>query len=139
MFRKKALQAVALSLAALGMGLIGPEASAQNRGHGGYSDRHTSDHHRGDRSSHHRQDYHRNRGHSHQSSGRTFEYQRNSYNTRSYRQHHSRGHSGGYWTRVYRPPVYATRYNRCGQPYRVLVRCGYYERVWVPYNRGTCR
>jgi hypothetical protein len=37
----------------------------------------------------------------------------------------------GYWTSVYRPPVYETRYDRCGNPYRVCVREGYYERVWV--------
>jgi|GEM_PF-1764409 len=39
--------------------------------------------------------------------------------------------SNGYWTRVYRPPVYETRYRPCGTPYRVCVRAGYYERVWV--------
>ncbi|MFN3168622.1 MAG: hypothetical protein ACE37H_16305 [Phycisphaeraceae bacterium] len=43
----------------------------------------------------------------------------------------------GYWTSVYRPPVYETRYDRCGNPYRVCVREGYYERVWV--STGDCR
>ncbi|MGB0767879.1 MAG: hypothetical protein ACPGYV_09220 [Phycisphaeraceae bacterium] len=45
--------------------------------------------------------------------------------------YHSNPRSGGYWSRVYRPPVYETRYRRCGTPYRVCVRAGYYERVWV--------
>lgn len=37
----------------------------------------------------------------------------------------------GYWKRVYHSPVYETRYASCGTPYRVCVRAGYYERVWV--------
>ncbi|MEO0475370.1 MAG: hypothetical protein AAF085_05255 [Planctomycetota bacterium] len=37
----------------------------------------------------------------------------------------------GYWKRVYHAPVYETRYASCGTPYRVTVRAGYYERVWV--------
>ena len=37
----------------------------------------------------------------------------------------------GYWKRVYHRPVYETRYDSCGRPYRVCVRAGYYERVWV--------
>jgi len=37
----------------------------------------------------------------------------------------------GYWKRVYHGPVYETRYHSCGTPYRVCVRAGYYERVWV--------
>lgn len=37
----------------------------------------------------------------------------------------------GYWKRVYHSPVYETRYASCGTPYRVCVREGYYERVWV--------
>ncbi len=37
----------------------------------------------------------------------------------------------GYWSRVYHSPVYETRYDSCGRPYRVCVRAGYYERVWV--------
>lgn len=45
--------------------------------------------------------------------------------------------SRGYWKRVYRSPVYETRYDRCGRPYRVCVREGYYERVWV--DSRPCR
>lgn len=41
----------------------------------------------------------------------------------------------GYWTRVYHSPVYETRYDSCGRPYRVCVREGYYERVWVSHSR----
>lgn len=37
----------------------------------------------------------------------------------------------GYWKRVYHSPVYETRYDSCGRPFRVCVRAGYYERVWV--------
>ena len=37
----------------------------------------------------------------------------------------------GYWSRVYHSPVYETRYDDCGRPYRVCVRAGYYERVWI--------
>lgn len=37
----------------------------------------------------------------------------------------------GYWKRVYHSPVYETRYASCGTPYRVCIRAGYYERVWV--------
>ena len=41
----------------------------------------------------------------------------------------------GYWKRVYHRPVYETRYDSCGRPYRVCVRAGYYERVWVSTGR----
>ena len=43
----------------------------------------------------------------------------------------------GYWKRVYHSPVYETRYDSCGRPYRVCVRAGYYERVWV--STSYCR
>lgn len=43
----------------------------------------------------------------------------------------------GYWKRVYHSPVYETRYDSCGRPYRVCVRAGYYERVWV--QSSYCR
>ena len=43
----------------------------------------------------------------------------------------------GYWKRVYHSPVYETRYDSCGRPYRVCVRAGYYERVWV--STSNCR
>jgi hypothetical protein len=43
----------------------------------------------------------------------------------------------GYWKRVYHGPVYETRYHACGTPYRVCVRAGYYERVWV--SSSYCR
>ena len=41
----------------------------------------------------------------------------------------------GYWKRVYRSPVYQTRYDAYGRSYRVCVRAGYYERVWVSTSR----
>ncbi|XAM00833.1 hypothetical protein OT109_05485 [Phycisphaeraceae bacterium D3-23] len=40
----------------------------------------------------------------------------------------------GYYRRVYRAPVYRTYYDDCGYPYRVQVRAGYYERVWVSHR-----
>lgn len=41
----------------------------------------------------------------------------------------------GYWKQVYHAPVYETRYDSCGRPYRVCVRASYYERVWVSTGR----
>lgn len=41
----------------------------------------------------------------------------------------------GYWKQVYHSPVYETRYDSCGRPYRVCVQAGYYERVWVSTGR----
>lgn len=41
----------------------------------------------------------------------------------------------GYYTTVYRAPVYRTYYDACGYPYRVQVRAGYHERVWVQGRR----
>ncbi len=41
----------------------------------------------------------------------------------------------GYYTTVYRAPVYRTYYDACGYPYRVQVRAGYHERVWVAGGR----
>ena len=52
------------------------------------------------------------------------------------RHHHQHSHHSqpsGHWSRCYRPPVYETRYYSCGTPYRVCVRAGYYENVWVSY------
>ncbi|MEZ6013502.1 MAG: hypothetical protein R3F49_00180 [Planctomycetota bacterium] len=50
--------------------------------------------------------------------------------------------------KVWVPPIYATRYDHCGRPYQVEVRCGFWDtiqeqgcwesretRVWVPYQR----
>jgi len=39
--------------------------------------------------------------------------------------------SSGYWSQVYVQPVYETRYDHCGNPYRTCVRAGYWKRVWV--------
>jgi hypothetical protein len=67
---------------------------------------------------HHRQyDYHRPRYHRDTSCSQTVVY-------------HT-PQPTGYWKRVYHGPVYETRYDDCGRPYRVCVRAGYYERVWV--------
>ncbi|MFK7788751.1 MAG: hypothetical protein AB8C95_04550 [Phycisphaeraceae bacterium] len=75
--------------------------------------------------SHRSRDYHQPRYHQpvHRSS--------NSCNTTVVYQHPQ----SGYWKRVYHSPVYETRYDSCGRPYRVCVRAGYYERVWVTTGR----
>ena len=38
-------------------------------------------------------------------------------------------------------PVYATHYDRCGRPTRILVTAGYYTSVWVPHRKArfACR
>ena len=43
----------------------------------------------------------------------------------------------GYYENRWIEPVYATRYDDCGVPYRVLVREGYYDRFWVPGHYVT--
>lgn len=40
----------------------------------------------------------------------------------------------GYWKQVYVQPVYEIRYRACGTAYRVCVRAGYYDRVWISYR-----
>lgn len=35
------------------------------------------------------------------------------------------------------PPVYATRYDTCGTPYKVIVRRGYHDKVHVPARYQT--
>ncbi len=40
--------------------------------------------------------------------------------------------SHGHYTTRYIPPVYCTRYDRCGRPYRVMTKPGCYQKVWVP-------
>ncbi|MEO1236116.1 MAG: hypothetical protein AAFX76_04940 [Planctomycetota bacterium] len=46
--------------------------------------------------------------------------------------HHDRDR--GYHQRVWVPPVYETRYRRCGTPYRVCVSRGYYKQVYVSHH-----
>ncbi len=41
------------------------------------------------------------------------------------------GSAGGYYQSVWRPAVYDTRYDGWGRAYRVCVRAGYYDKVWV--------
>jgi len=127
MFTKKVLYGATLSVAALAAGLTGTSASAGGcytggyyGGHGGYSDcgsytYRTRDVRTSRRSTHHdhvtvRQ--HGNHQHVEERVTRHVE-------------------PAGYWRRVYRAPVYRTYYDDCGYPYRVCVRAGYYERVWV--------
>jgi len=40
---------------------------------------------------------------------------------------------GGYWKRVYCPPVYRIRYDSCGRAYRSCVTPGTWKTVWVSF------
>lgn len=52
--------------------------------------------------------------------------------------HDNRGHHrGGYTKQVYHPPVYRTRYDDCGRAFRVCIRAGYYEQVYVSASYQT--
>lgn len=42
----------------------------------------------------------------------------------------ARGHYETRWV----PPLYETRYDRCGRRHEVLIRDGYWEQVWVPHR-----
>jgi len=42
----------------------------------------------------------------------------------------------GYYKQVYRPAIYRTVYDACGQASRVCVRAARYERVWVSTGRS---
>lgn len=48
-----------------------------------------------------------------------------------YRRHHCC--TGGYYTSRWVPPLIVTRYDDYGDPYTVVIREGYYHRVWVPH------
>jgi len=45
--------------------------------------------------------------------------------------------TSGYYRKVWVDPIYRTVYPRCGRPYRVIVRAGYYKTVWVPGKCGS--
>jgi len=164
MFSMKCFRLAALTLAALGFGLAGTDASAQHcgsqrsgsHGHvsagyhgGGYSvsvSYGTSSHNSrsgyrcesSDRYGHSNQGYDR-----YGSSGRSIEYRSSGhgYANSSHYTTTTTYHSApsGYWGSVYCPPVYETRYNHCGTPYRVCVSPGHYDRVWVSTGGGYCR
>lgn len=40
---------------------------------------------------------------------------------------------GGYWKRVWCPPVYRTYYDGCGRKVRKCIKAGYWKRVYVRY------
>lgn len=69
----------------------------------------SSDYDRGGRGHHRSGDYSSRRG---------------SYDSRGY-------HGGGYYKKVWCPPVYRTRYDDCGRAIRVCIRAGYYKQVYV--------
>ena len=76
-------------------------------------------------------------------SGHTYRQDRPSYHRDSYPTSrtvvYTNSQPSGYWSRVYHQPVYETRYQICGTPYRVCVRAGYYERVWISTSTTYCR
>lgn len=146
MFNLKCFQAAAMSLAALGFGFAGTDASAGSCGsqrsysHGHHSGGHVSASYRGDGyrvSVSVGSGRHYDRGHATYRSSRHYDRGHSRSYNRSYSRcdtpvvHHVQHQPSGYWSRVYRPPVYETRYRSCGTPYRVCIRAGYYERVWV--------
>ena len=47
--------------------------------------------------------------------------------------------TGGYIERRWVAPVYKTRWDGCGRKYRVVIREGYWEKIWVPYRRPIRR
>lgn len=151
MLSMKCFQAAAVTLAALGFGFAGPNASAgscgsqrsYHSGHYGHSGSHVratfgGDHYRvsvsvgssrhyGHGHTSHRRVYHRDRGYHHQDRG--YHHAPPRCETRTVR--HVVHQPSGYYKRVYHPPVYRTCYRECGTPYRECVRAGYYEKVWV--------
>ena len=64
---------------------------------------------------------------------------RGHYSRGGYSGDYSGGYSGGggYYQSVWRPAVYATRYDGWGRAYRVCIRAGYYDKVWVATPRQT--
>lgn len=50
--------------------------------------------------------------------------------------YHTSHAPSGYWSRAYVAPTYEWRRASCGTAYRVCVRAGYYERVWVSTGSG---
>lgn len=150
MFSMKYFQAAAISFATLGFGFAGTDASAgscsSHRSHHGGS--HVSAHFGGDGyrvsvriGSGHHSDRHvtyRQSSHRHHTSRHHSRHQTHSRCETRTVQYVEYQPPTGYWTSVYRPPVYETRYDRCGNPYRVCIREGYYERVWVSTS-NSCR
>jgi hypothetical protein len=134
MLNMNLLHGAVLALAAAAAGFAGTPASAggcysggyyYGGGHGGYVSVNVGYHSRGhyDRS-------HRRGGYHHGDRGsRHCDTPRHRGHVQVRHHHHE---PAGYYRRVYHPPVYRTYYDACGYPYRVCVRAGYYERVWVP-------
>ncbi len=159
MLSMKCLQTLAVLLAAIGFGLAGTDASAGHDRDSRSCDRDSysrvsatfgGDHYRvsvsvGSGGHYDRGRYDRDcdRGYGdrgHVTYSRTYHSERVytapvRYETQTVRYVETR--PSGYWSQVYHPPVYETRYDRCGYPIRVCVREGYYERVWV--STGSCR
>ncbi len=48
-----------------------------------------------------------------------------------YRRHHCC--TGGYYIWQWEPPLEVTRYDEYSDPYTVVIRAGYYHRVWIPH------
>ena len=129
MLSMKHLRSTTLAFALAAAGLTGTDAAAGSCGYGGYGGygvsisygRHGYTY-RSSRHDHHpRRSHHRDRVTVRRHEG--------------HRQADACVEPAGYYRRVYQPPVYRTYYDACGYPYRVKVRAGYYERVWVEGRR----
>lgn len=149
MMSPKCLQAFALVIAVVGLGLApaGDAAAGSCKSDRSYHDR--SYHRSYGVSNHYRHSSHRDYSHSRSKvsyrndnfrfsvsfgSGRHHDYHQPRYRSscsKTVVYHSPQPKPCGYWKRVYHSPVYETRYDDCGRPYRVCVRAGYYERVWV--------
>lgn len=125
-------------------GTVGHDASFRVAFRFGDRDRGRDHHHARDRHHHRRghdaigRDHHR--GHRDWGRGR-----HGGHHTREsghHRRHIDHSRCGGYYKIVRTPPVYHTRYDACGRPYRVLVRRGGVKRFWVAqcsHGLSACR
>jgi len=149
MLIRKTATVLGMTAALLAVPMLSGEAKADHDDRGKrhrarvvHKDSHRGSHHR--HKDHH--DYsHRSHGKSHKS-GLLFELVFGSGHHHHHRRHrrvvrHHYGHgtssvcTRGRYDSRWVPPVYCTRYDPCGRAYRVIVRSGYYDRVWVP---GRC-
>ncbi|MEM1356022.1 MAG: hypothetical protein AAGC44_15755 [Planctomycetota bacterium] len=149
MFSMKLSQGLALLLAVVGFGFSAPDAHAGGCGsgysysyYGGHHGRNVSIGYHGPNFRFHvgvGRNYHRSYSYcdtprvnyySHRSSYRSsYPTYRSTHRNVTY--HQPSYQRGGYWRQVWVPPVYNTRYDCHGYPYRVQVSAGYYDRVWV--------
>lgn len=137
MFAKKLLYGATLSAAALAAGFTGTSASAGGCYSGGYNVGYSSGY--GDCGSYNyrTRDVRTSRRSTHHDHVTTVHHDVRRHGNHTHVEERVTEHvePAGYYTTVYRAPVYRTYYDACGYPYRVQVRAGYHERVWVQGRR----